>query len=89
VLLHARPASLIVSIVNHHGVPVEVEIDGECANAGSIMQVMILAGSKVTARRVTFRGDVKPLRDLELLFGIGLGEKGLDDLPNELSYLGS
>jgi phosphotransferase system HPr (HPr) family protein len=87
VMLHARPASLIVSVVNHHGVPVEIEIEGESVNAGSIMQVMILAGNKATARRVTFRGDVKPLRDLELLFAAGLGEAGSAGLPVELSYL--
>jgi phosphotransferase system HPr (HPr) family protein len=86
-LLHARPASLIVSVVNRYGTPVEMEMDGDRANAGSIMQVMILAGTKTGARRVTFRGDVNPLRDLKLLFEAGLGENGTSAFPDELGYL--
>jgi phosphocarrier protein len=86
-VLHARPATLIVTVVNRYGTPVEMEIDGERANAGSIMQVMILAGTKPGARTVTFRGDVHPLRDLELLFAAGLGENGTAGFPDELAYL--
>ena len=87
VYLHARPASLIVSIVNHYGTPVEMEIEGNRCNAGSILQVMILAGSHADARRVRFEGDEKPLQDIRRLFEARLGEGGLDDLPRELDYL--
>src|SRR5262249_41962755 len=34
--LHARPAALIVSIVNRYGMPVEMEIEGRKCNAASI-----------------------------------------------------
>ena len=74
-------------LVNHHGTPVEMEINGEKTNAGSIMQVMILAGTKANARHVRFKGDVKPLEDLRLLFMSRLGEDGTDKLPDELFYL--
>ena len=85
--LHARPASLIVSIVNHYGTPVEMAIEGSKCNAASIMQVMILAGTHAGARRFQFQGDEHPLKDIKLLFESGLGEKGPDALPEELSYL--
>jgi phosphotransferase system HPr (HPr) family protein len=87
IYLHARPASLIVSIVNHYGTPVEMEIEGSRCNAGSILQVMILAGSHAEARTVRFQGDERPLRDLGRLFEARLGEGGLEALPPELDYL--
>ena len=86
-ILHARPAALIVNIVNRYGQPVEIEIDGERANAASIMQVMILAGTKAGCRTIVFRGASDALRDLRVLFASGLGEDGLDKLPAELAYL--
>ena len=86
-VLHARPAALIVNIVNRYGQPVEIEMDGERANAASIMQVMILAGTKAGSRTVVFRGAAEPLRDLKLLFASGLGEGGLEHLPPALDYL--
>lgn len=85
--LHARPASLIVAIVNHYGVPVEMEIEGSKCNAASIMQVMVLAGTHPGVRKLQFHGDQNPLRDIRALFEAGLGEKSLDDLPEKLSYL--
>lgn len=87
IALHARPASLIVSIVNHHGTPVEMEIDGHRCNAASMMQVLVLAGSHREAAEVLFRGDERPLNDLRCLFENNLGESGLETLPAQLSYL--
>jgi phosphotransferase system HPr (HPr) family protein len=88
-ILHARPASLIVSIVNHYGTPVEMELAGEVCNAGSILELMILVGSNPDARKYVFKGDQYPLRDLGLLFESSLGESGVDALPELLSYLKS
>ncbi len=87
--LHARPAALIVGIVNRHGTPVEMEIEGRKCNAASILELMVAVGSHPQARRFRFRGDEKPLRDIELLFRSGLGERGIDGLPAELAYLRS
>ena len=87
VVVHARPASLIVGVVQHHGLPVTLEIDGARCNAGSIIEMMITVGSHPESRRYTFRGDAAPLRDIELLFRHGLGEDGVQNLPPELDYL--
>ncbi|HPF12963.1 MAG TPA: HPr family phosphocarrier protein [Planctomycetota bacterium] len=85
--LHARPASLVVGITTYHGTPVEMAIGDQCANASSILEVMVLVGSNPEAREYVFRGDSKPLNDIRLLFEAALGERGLDQLPAELAYL--
>jgi phosphotransferase system HPr (HPr) family protein len=86
-ILHARPASLIVGIVNRYGTPVSMKIAGVRCDASSIMQVMMAIGNHPKEREVVFRGDQKPLRDLEVLFQHNLGEDGLEKLPEELGYL--
>jgi phosphotransferase system HPr-like phosphotransfer protein len=85
--LHARPASLIVGIVNHYGTPVEMEVGSKRCNAGSILELLVSVGSTPGERCYTFRGDEHPLRDIRLLFEHGLGEDGLDSLPEALDYL--
>lgn len=85
--LHARPVSLIVQIVNRYGTPVELELNGSTCNAGSIIELMIAVGSNPDARQLRFRGDENPLRDIGLLFQARLGEDGLDQLPEQISYL--
>lgn len=89
IVLHARPASLLVNIVNHYGTPVEMEVleTGSTCNPASILELMIVVGSNSHARTFRFRGDSKPLRDIQLLFENNLGEHGLDDLPACLGYL--
>lgn len=87
--LHARPASLIVGIVGRYGTPVELELDGHRCNAGSILELLVTIGSHPEARRFVFRGDENPLRDIGLLFRHGLGEHGMDALPQQLRYLRS
>ena len=87
VMLHARPASLIVGIVNHHGTPVEMYVEGRKCNAGSILDLMVTVGTHPDARRFVFSGDENPLRDVRILFESGLGENGVDQLPPDLDYL--
>jgi len=89
ITLHARPASLVVGVVNHHGTPVEMEVAGQSCNAGSILELMVAVGSHPEERRYTFRGDARTLDDLQLLFEAGVGEHGLDQLPDRLAYLKS
>ena len=86
-ILHARPVSLIVKIIEHHGTPVSCEVGGSECNAGSILEMMITVGSNAEARRYVFSGDERPLADIQKLFEAGLGESGLEDLPEELEYL--
>lgn len=85
--LHARPISLIVKIVQHHGTRVEMSIGGEVCSAGSIMEMIMAVGQTPDARHVGFKGDERPLEDLRALFESGLGEAGLDSLPEQLAYL--
>lgn len=86
-VLHARPAALIVGIVNHFGTPVELLVEGKTCNAASILDMMVTVGSNPETRRYVFRGDENPLRHIALLFRADLGEDGLDKLPAELAYL--
>ena len=86
-VLHARPAALIVGIVNQFGTPVELEVGGQRCNAASILELLVTVGSHPDEKRFVFRGDEKPLRDIGLLFQYGLGEAGVDQLPDELAYL--
>jgi hypothetical protein len=87
--LHARPAALIVNIVGRYGTPVEMEVDGQRCNAGSILELLVTVGSHPDARRYVFRGDVHPLHDIGQLFEHGLGEDGIENLPGGLHYLKS
>jgi phosphotransferase system HPr-like phosphotransfer protein len=85
--LHARPISLIVSIVNHHQTPVEVGMGEDRSNASSIMQMLVMAGGNPNCRDLQFFGDQRVLDDLSALFGAKLGESGFDLFPPELDYL--
>jgi len=87
--LHARPAALVVGIVNHYGTPVEMEAGGKRCNAGSILELLVTVGSIPGLDRFVFRGDERPVQDIRLLFQHELGERGLEKLPEELGYLRS
>jgi phosphotransferase system HPr-like phosphotransfer protein len=88
-VLHARPAALIVGIANYYGTPVEMEVAGQRCNAASILELLVTIGSHPDERRFLFRGDENPLRDIGLLFQYGLGENGINGLPEQLAYLRS
>ena len=86
-VLHARPISLIVKIVQYHGTRVEMRIDEESCSAGSIMEMIMTAGNHPDARRLTFEGGSRTLEDLRILFDHRLGEAGIEKLPDALAYL--
>jgi phosphotransferase system HPr-like phosphotransfer protein len=86
VSFHARPAALVFGIVQHHGLPVELELGGKVCNAGSILEMLLAVGTAPDERRFVFRGDERPLRDIQTLFESGLGEQ-LGGLPQALQYL--
>ena len=85
--LHLRPAGLIVRVVQHHGLPVRMRMGDEDVDARELMDVILLAASHPTATKVAFRGDERPLADLQELFKHRLGEEGLEALPPSLAYL--
>lgn len=85
--LHARPAALIVGIVNHYATPVEMEIGGKRCNAGSILELLVAVGSQPHQKSFVFRGDERPVRDIQRLFLDDLGENGLETLSPQLDYL--
>ncbi|MCC7012486.1 MAG: hypothetical protein IT454_08000 [Planctomycetes bacterium] len=85
--LHARPAVLIARVVQHHGTPVELDIDGRACLPGSIIDLLIHFHSAGHARQLVFRGPDSTLRDLCALFEHDLGERGLSAMPPELDFL--
>jgi len=86
-ILHARPAALIVGIVNHYGTPVQMEVGSQSCNAASILELLLTVGSQPNEKRFVFRGDATPLQDIALLFENDLGEHGIEKLPAKLGYL--
>jgi phosphotransferase system HPr-like phosphotransfer protein len=89
---HSRPCMLVAKIVQHYGGQVEMIVDGDTFDAGSILDLQ-WAGGKVhreNLSQVKFRGDARALADISILAGINYGEdtmgKGIP-LPPELTYL--
>jgi phosphotransferase system HPr-like phosphotransfer protein len=89
---HSRPCMLVAKIVQHYGGQVEMVINGDHFDAGSILDLQ-WAGGKVhreNLSQVKFKGDARALADISILAGINYGEdtmgKGIP-LPPELSYL--
>ena len=54
--LHARAATKLVQLASRRGAEVELEKDGQVANAKSIMGVLLLCGAKGTFVTVRARG---------------------------------
>ncbi len=85
--MHARPLSLIAGVVKHFGMEIEIECEGERANAASFMGMLVLIGSRPNCNRYKFFGCGAALNDIETLFELGLGELGLDKVTRALPYL--
>ncbi len=83
-VLHARPLSLVVALVNHYGVPVQVEMGGEKADGASILSLLLLAGTHVGERSMKVSGPKPFLEDLRELVEARFGEEGLDGLSDRL-----
>ena len=89
---HCRPSLLVAKVVHKYGGQVELVVDGDRFDAGSVLDVQ-WAGGKIQKEKideVTFEGDVRALRDLEILADVNYGEdrmgKGIA-LPKALKYL--
>ena len=55
--LHARAATKLVQLASRFGAHVELEKDGQRANAKSVMGVLLLCGARGTTLTVHARGD--------------------------------
>jgi len=89
---HLRPATLVSKIVNHYGSEVHMIVGEDKFDASSILNIT-WAGGKIARdniEKVTFVGDKRALKDLEILASVNYGEDTMGKdipLPKELSYL--
>lgn len=89
---HSRPSLLVAKIVQHYGGQVELVINEDRFDASSVLDIQWAGGKiqKENISQVVFEGDVRALKDIEILAGANYGEdtmgKGLP-LPKELKYL--
>jgi phosphotransferase system HPr-like phosphotransfer protein len=89
---HSRPCMLVAKIVQHYGGQVELWVDSDRFDASSVLD-MQWAGGKIQKegiKEVSFKGDVRALKDIRVLASVNYGEdsmgKGIP-LPKELFYL--
>ena len=89
---HSRPSLLVAKIVQHYGGKVELCIDEDRFDAGSVLDIQWAGGKiqKENLKEVVFEGDFRALKDIEILASVNYGEdtmgKGVP-LPKELEYL--
>ncbi len=89
---HSRPSMLVAKIVQHYGGQVELCVDSDRFDASSVLDIQWAGGKvqKEDIKDVVFKGDIRALRDIQILAGINYGEnfmgKGIP-LPKELFYL--
>ena len=67
--LHARAAAKLVQLSNQFSSHISLEKDGEDANAKSIMEVLMLAGTKDTQLRIVAEGqdELEALEEISAL----------------------
>ena len=89
---HSRPSLLVAKVVQHYGGQVEMIVNGDRFDAGSVLDMQWAGGKikKENIEQVVFEGDKRALDDLVILAGVNYGEdtmgKGVD-LPRKLGYL--
>ena len=89
---HSRPSLLVAKIVQHYGGEVKMLVNADVFDAASVLDIQWAGGKikKEEIQTVRFQGDLRTLKDLEILASVNYGEdhmgKGIP-LPRELSYL--
>ena len=89
---HSRPSLLVAKIVQHYGGQVEMCVGDARFDASSVLDIQWAGGmiQKEGLTEVTFEGDARALKDIDILAGVNYGEdtmgKGMP-LPHELKYL--
>lgn len=89
---HSRPSLLVAKIVQYYGGKVELRVGEDRFDASSVLDIQ-WAGGKINKEKISeviFEGDLRALKDIEILAGVNYGEdtmgKGVP-LPAELQYL--
>lgn len=89
---HSRPSLLVAKIVQHYGGEVKMLVNDDVFDAASVLDIQWAGGkiNKEEIETVRFTGDMRALKDLEILASVNYGEdhmgKGIP-LPKDLSYL--
>jgi len=89
---HSRPSLLVAKIVQHYGGHVELCVGEDRFDSSSVLDLQWAGGkiNKENITEVTFEGDTRALKDIEILAEVNYGEdtmgKGIP-LPKELQYL--
>jgi phosphotransferase system HPr-like phosphotransfer protein len=89
---HSRPSLMVAKIVQHYGGRVELCVGDARFDASSVLDIQWAGGKiqKEAIQEVRFKGDVRALRDIQILASVNYGEdtmgKGIP-LPKELAYL--
>ena len=89
---HMRPSLLVAKIVQYYGGEVELCVGEDRFDASSVLDIQ-WAGGKIQKENISdvqFEGDVRALKDIEILAGANYGEDTMGKdvpLPGELKYL--
>ena len=84
--IHARPLSLIAKVALHYNTPLDMMVEERTCNASSITQMILLAGENPRPKKIVFRGEARPLKDVKELFENRFF-KEIDTVPHHLNYL--
>ena len=89
---HSRPSLLVAKTVQHYGGQVELCVGKDRFDASSVLDIQWAGGKiqKENITKVTFEGDARALKDIEILASVNYGEDSMGKgvpLPNELNYL--
>jgi len=89
---HMRPSLLVAKVVQYYGGEVELCVGEDRFDASSVLDIQWAGGKiqKENITEVTFEGDVRALRDIEILATANYGEDTMGKdmpLPGELRYL--
>jgi hypothetical protein len=89
---HSRPSLLVAKVVQHYGGQVELCVGYDRFDASSVLDLQWAGGKihKDGIQEVVFQGDMRALKDIQILASVNYGEdsmgKGIP-LPKDLSYL--
>ena len=89
---HCRPSLMVAKIVQNYGGQVEMVVGKDRFDASSVLDIQWAGGKiqKENIKEVVFEGDIRALRDIEILASVNYGEdrigKGIP-LPKVLQYL--